>query len=183
MPPNSLTRRRLAKDFSLQTLGNKRSVRRAGKTCEHPPSQSLVLTHSPQHTVTPAGNFDVLNDLFANLGRAFDGGLDRNRSGAPQRPGFRCGCVLRPPRQTRDVTQGQRESDETLLQPGESFASGFFGSLQSLRFSSGAAKRRPLQPRILGRCALFLFHDVVDIEDCWLRLDTHRLQDRHELRA
>ena len=27
------------------------------------------------------------------------------------------------------------------------------------------------------------FNDVVDLEDCWLRLDTHVSQDRHELRA
>lgn len=31
--------------------------------------------------------------------------------------------------------------------------------------------------------ALLPFNDVVDLEDCWLRLDTHLLQDRHELRA
>jgi hypothetical protein len=36
---------------------------------------------------------------------------------------------------------------------------------------------------LLGRLALLPFNDVVDLEDCWLRLDTHVLQDRHELRA
>ena len=36
---------------------------------------------------------------------------------------------------------------------------------------------------LLGRLALLPFNDVVDLEDCWLRLDTQALQDRHELRA
>ena len=31
--------------------------------------------------------------------------------------------------------------------------------------------------------ALLPFNDVVNLEDCWLRLDTHVLQDRNELRA
>lgn len=43
-----------------------------------------------------------------------------------------------------------------------------------------AADRRN---RLLGRLALLPFNDVVDLEDCWLRLDTRVLQDRHELRA
>ncbi len=40
-----------------------------------------------------------------------------------------------------------------------------------------------MSDRAEGRLALLPFNDVVDLEDCWLRLDTHVLQDRHELRA